>query len=221
YTEGTGDLDSTTGTYSGTINGSNQGGDTTSRFLFRGPLPAGVAANVVLTSTATLSGQTSEFGGNVIVTGGPNLVTTKSVTVESDPVNATSNPKRIPGSIQLYTVRIANQAAGAVDNNSIQIIDAIPANTSLCGLAGAAVTFINGAPSSGLALTYTAPGNTADDVDFSSTTSGTPDWSYAPTAVNGCDSNVRYIRVRPRGTMAGTGVSGNPYFEIQFRVRVQ
>ncbi|HEY5810943.1 MAG TPA: right-handed parallel beta-helix repeat-containing protein, partial [Povalibacter sp.] len=47
YTEGTGDLDSTTGTYSGTINGSNQGGDTTSRFLFRGPLPAGVAANVV------------------------------------------------------------------------------------------------------------------------------------------------------------------------------
>src|SRR5262249_10521042 len=39
YTEGVADLDSTTGSYSGTINGINQGSDTTNRFLFRGAIP--------------------------------------------------------------------------------------------------------------------------------------------------------------------------------------
>jgi hypothetical protein len=141
YTEGISDFDNTTGTYAGSINGVNQGTDTTNRFLFRGPVPAGIAANVLLTSTATLSNQTSEFGGNVTVTGGPNLVHTKTVKVESDPVNNTSNPKSIPGSIQLYTVRITNQGAGGIDNNTIQVIDTIPVNTTLCGLAASPVTY--------------------------------------------------------------------------------
>jgi uncharacterized repeat protein (TIGR01451 family) len=70
-TEGTNDNDATTGqSYSGLINGFNQGADTNANgFSFTIPLsslPGGtLAAGTVLTSTATLSGATSEFSGNV------------------------------------------------------------------------------------------------------------------------------------------------------------
>lgn len=68
-TEGSGaDLDATTGTYGpGIINGIAQGTDTTNRFKFVIALPSGVSLGTVLTSTATLSGATSEFSGNVTV----------------------------------------------------------------------------------------------------------------------------------------------------------
>ena len=41
-------------------------------------------------------------------------------------------------------MRVTNQSAGAMDNNTIQIVDAIPANTVMCGLGGAPVTFTGG-----------------------------------------------------------------------------
>jgi parallel beta-helix repeat protein len=220
YTEGVGDLDSTSGNYSGSINGRNQGSDTTNRFLFRGPIPAGVVANAVLTSSATLSGQTSEFGGNVIVTGGPALVHTKSVSVESDPINNTSNPKSIPGAIQLYTLRIANEGAGIVDNNSVQVVDLLSPNITFCGLSSAPMTFVDGSPASGLSFNFTALNNTSDDLDFSNTTSGSPVWTYTPSPVNGCDSAIKAIRIRPRGVMSASSLAGHPYFELRFRVRV-
>jgi uncharacterized repeat protein (TIGR01451 family) len=63
-----GDLDSGTGTYGpGTINSVAQGTDTTNKFTFAIPLPSGITAGTVLTATATLSGATSEFSGNVTV----------------------------------------------------------------------------------------------------------------------------------------------------------
>jgi hypothetical protein len=174
-----------------------------------------VSPGTVLTSTATIGSQTSEFGGTVTVTGGPNLVHTKSVRVESDPFNDTNNPKRIPGSIQVYTIRITNQATGAVDNDSIDIVDSIPAGTVMCGLAATAVTFQNGTPSSGLTF------NAATNVSYSSTASGTPAWGYVPVPdVTGCDAAIRHVRIGPRGTMAASGGSGNPYFEVAFRVKV-
>lgn len=69
-TEGSGaDLDNTTGTYGpGAINGLNQGTDTTNKFKFTIPIPSGVSTGTVLTATATLSGATSEFSGNVTTT---------------------------------------------------------------------------------------------------------------------------------------------------------
>ncbi|HEY6252416.1 MAG TPA: right-handed parallel beta-helix repeat-containing protein, partial [Candidatus Angelobacter sp.] len=69
-TEGSGaDLDNTTGTYGpGAINGISQGTDTTNKFKFTIAIPSGVSAGTVLTSTATLSGATSEFSGNVTAT---------------------------------------------------------------------------------------------------------------------------------------------------------
>lgn len=62
------DQDSTTGTYGpGAINGLSQGTDTTNKFKFVVPIPSGVGVGTVLTATATLSGATSEFSGNITV----------------------------------------------------------------------------------------------------------------------------------------------------------
>jgi hypothetical protein len=224
--EGTGsDLDATTGSYGpGAINGIVQGSDNTNRFAFRMAIPGGVGVGSVLTSTATVSGQTSEFGGNVVVTTGPTLTHLKSVAVFSDPFNNQTNPKSIPGALQRYTVRITNQGAGPVDNNTIAIVDAVPANTILYvldnGTPGSGpVEFINGTPTSALTYTFSGLASGADNVDFSN--NGGTTWTYVPTPnANGCDPAVTHIRVRPQGTMAGTGVAGNPYFEVRFRVRV-
>jgi hypothetical protein len=74
------DLDATTGSYGpANINGLAQGTDNTNRFAFRITSPGGVAIGTRLTGTASISGETSEFSGNVLVNGGPALVVAKSV----------------------------------------------------------------------------------------------------------------------------------------------
>jgi len=192
-----------------------------SKTSFRITAP-GVAIGTALTSTATLGAETSEFGGNVVVTAGPNLLVTKLVASVLDPVNGATNPKSIPGSTQRYTVRVTNQGSGAVDNNTVLITDKIPANTKMfvgnLGAPGSGpVAFVNGTPSSALTWTFTALNNTTDDLDFSS--DGGTTWTYAPTAdAEGCDAAVTDIRMRPKGTMPG---GGNPNFELQFRVLVK
>jgi uncharacterized repeat protein (TIGR01451 family) len=72
FVEGSGtDLDATTGTYAGTINGVDQGGDTTNRFRFTIATPPGVFVGAFLAATATLAGVgTSEFSGRDGVGGG-------------------------------------------------------------------------------------------------------------------------------------------------------
>ncbi|MBT8110118.1 MAG: right-handed parallel beta-helix repeat-containing protein [Gammaproteobacteria bacterium] len=59
------DADPTVTPYSGLINGLDQGSDTTNRFSFTVPLPAGVADGTFLTSTASVGTDTSEFSGVV------------------------------------------------------------------------------------------------------------------------------------------------------------
>lgn len=66
-----GDLDASSSSYSGPVNGIDQGTDTTNRFRFVFALPPGVVAGRALCATATLAGiGTSEFSGRVVVGGG-------------------------------------------------------------------------------------------------------------------------------------------------------
>jgi parallel beta-helix repeat protein len=222
---GAADVNATTGTYGpAAINGLLQGTDTTNRFAFRMAVPGGVSIGSVLTSTATLGGQTSEFGGNVTVTSGPTLTYLKSVAVLSDPLNDTTNPKSIPGAMQVFTLRITNQGTGSVDNDTVAIVDAVPTNTALFvqdlgGAGSGPVAFTNGAPASALTYTFSGLGNGTDDLEFSN--NGGTSWAYTPVAnANGCDPAVTHIRVRPKGTMAAASGAGNPFFEVRFRVRV-
>jgi len=218
------DLDATTGTYGpANINGRAQGTDTTNRFSFRIAVPGGVAIGTTLTGTATISSETSEFGGNVVVTGGPSLLVAKTVAPTSDPINGATNPKSIPGSVQLYNLRVTNQGSGPVDNNAVVIVDPVPANTrlfvgNLGGAGSGPIQFVNGSPSSALTWTFTALNSTTDDVDFSNDSGAT--WTYVPVPdANGYDAAVTTVRMRPKGTMPGNA-GGNPYFELRFRVTV-
>jgi hypothetical protein len=220
------DLDTTTGTYGpAAINGIVQGEDTTNRFIFQIAVPGGVAVGSTLSGTATVGGQTSEFGGNVVVTGAPSLIHMMSVAVLSDPINNTTNPKSIPGAMQTYTVRITNQGVGTVDANTASVVVPVATTNAALyvldiGTAGSGpIAFVNGSPSSGLTYTFTALNSTTDNVDFSN--DGGATWVYVPTAnADGCDSAVTHVRVRPQGAMAANTGSGNPYFEIRFRARV-
>jgi parallel beta-helix repeat protein len=224
-TEGSaGDLDAGTGTYGpGNINGIAQGTDNTNRFSFRIPVPGGVVLGTRLTSTATLGGETSEFGGNVLVTAGPSLALTKTVQTFADPVNGSSNPKSLPGATKLYVVTITNQGAGAVDGNSVVVSDPIPANTKmfvgdLAAPGSGPVAFVNGTPSSALTWTFSGLNSLTDDLEFSN--DGGVSWSYIPVAdAHGCDPAITHVRMRPKGVMPGNG-GGNPSFQLQFRVRV-
>jgi parallel beta-helix repeat protein len=218
------DLDANSALYGpANINGLAQGTDNTNRFSFRISVPAGVAIGTRLTSTATLGGETSEFGGNVLVTSGPSLVFAKTVAPTSDPLNLTVNPKSIPGSAQLYNLRVTNQGGGSVDTNAMMIVDAVPASTrlfvgNLVAPGSGPVQFVNGSPSSALTWTFTSLNSTTDDVDFSN--DGGTTWTYVPVPdANGYDAAVTHLRLRPKGTMPGNA-GGNPYFELRFRVIV-
>ena len=129
-TEGSGaDTDGTASTYGpGNVNGLAQGTDTTNRFTFTFTGLSGLGASPQITATATDgSNNTSEFSGRYQLScTGPSLVFLKTVAVFSDPVNATTNPKNIPGAVVEYTLLITNTGTGAAD--SVVVNDPIPAN---------------------------------------------------------------------------------------------
>ena len=228
------DTDAGTGTYGpAAINGILQGTDNTNRFNFTITIPVGVVVGTVLTATGTLGGNTSEFSGNVIVTGAPSLVFLKTVAVFSDPSNGITNPKNIPGALVDYTLRVTNTGAGSVTANSIVIVDPIPAGTELfvnslgASPANSPVAFVNSVtPPSGVTFAFTSLNNTptADDIEFSNQApvAGVYTFSYVPVPnALGVDPAVTAIRLNPRGTMAGASGGNNPFFDLRFRVRVK
>ncbi len=154
----------------------------------------------------------------------PNLVLQKTVLTVFDPVNNALNPKAIPGSWVDYTISASNSGAGAVDAETLLITDPLPANVQLfvgdlSGAGSGPVEFIDGANASGLGLNYGGLADQTDDVEFS--VNGV-DYSYVPTAdANGFDGAVRFVRIRPSGTFAGTPGPAPTSFELRFRVRLR
>jgi uncharacterized repeat protein (TIGR01451 family) len=151
---------------------------------------------------------------NVMV---PNLVVAKVSQVLQDPVNAASNPKRVPGSLIEYSITVTNQGPGTVDASTLVITDPVPANMRMyvATTSGNPVTFSNGSPASGLAFNYAA------NVSYSSQPGGGPPYTYVPVPdADGFDAAVRGLRVAPTGTMSAAGVAGNPSFTVRFRLRV-
>lgn len=130
FTEGSAaDTNGGTGTYSGTINGLNQGTDNTNRFTFTIPLTgnfATVAAGSLLTSTATLANSTSEFSGNVTVNTAPipQDVTNVAVPNNSGAVvlnpNLTATASGTGNSIASYTI-VSLPASGTLAYNGVTL----------------------------------------------------------------------------------------------------
>jgi fimbrial isopeptide formation D2 family protein/uncharacterized repeat protein (TIGR01451 family) len=175
-------------------------------------------------TTSNAGSGTSAGATLTVTTAQPSLSIGKLVSVFSDPVNLSANPKSIPGAISAYTISVTNTGPGTVDNNTLVITDPVPANTILyvgdIGVAGSGpIVFTNGSPTSGLSYTYTSLASTTDNLDFSSDNGAS--WTYTPTPdVNGFDVLVTNIRIRPQGVMAAAGGS-NPSFTLNFRVKIK
>lgn len=157
--------------------------------------------------------------------GSPSLIVLKAASTMSDPVNGTSDPKAIPGATVRYQIIVTNTGAGAVDADSLRLIDPLPAAMALvvadfdASTAGP-VKFTDGTPTSGVTYSYIALDDPGDDIEFSD--DGGATYDYEPADVgDGTDPAVTNIRVNPKGSFAGSVGSGDPnaQFEIKLIVR--
>ena len=148
----------------------------------------------------------------------PTLTVQKTSAVISDPINGTTNPKRIPGAVVQYVVSITNSGNGTVDSSSLVITDPVPANADLyvATAAGNPVQFIDGTPASGLTYNY------ASNVGYSNQGGGGPPYTYTgvPDAA-GFDAAVTGLRIGPTGVMSAASAAGSPSFTVRFRVRIR
>lgn len=182
-------------------------------------LPASVNTATVSSTTYDISAANNTVNDpTTVIPIFPTLVVAKSSQVISDPLNNTTNPKRIPGSVTEYSITITNTGPGFVDASTLVVTDPVPANTDLyvSTASGNPITFTNGAIASGLAFNY------ALSVTYSNQAGGGPPFNYIPVPdASGFDPNVRGFRVAPTGMMNGATVLGNPSFTVRFRVRVR
>lgn len=148
----------------------------------------------------------------------PLLQVSKTSAVFSDPVNGTAGPKAIPGAFVDYTVSLTNQGIGPVDAGTVEITDPVPANTALYvdTSGGAPITFSDGSPSSGLTYNYVT------DLRFTDNAGGVGPFDYTPVPdTQGFDPLVTAYRIILGGAMNGNSGSGDPNFNIVFRVRIE
>ena len=126
----------------------------------------------------------------------PSISITKTSTVLSDPVQGTSNPKRIPGAIVRYLIAVSNTGSAA-DVDSIKINDPLPASVRLMVTAGH-IGFTDGSLSSGLSFSYNPLDHAGDNVAFSDDNGAS--FTYTPTPdVEDADSSVSQIKLQPSG----------------------
>ncbi len=147
----------------------------------------------------------------------PDLQITKIVETLTDPVNGTANPKAIPGAIVRYTIQVTNQGPGAVDADTLELVDSIPPGTALYVDAGGsdAIVFNDGTVPSGLSYSF------AGDVQYSNQSGGGSPYNYTPSPDGeGFDPAVTGLRINPSGAMSAGGGGSNPSFSIQLNVRV-
>ena len=181
------------------------------------------SGSITNTARVTVLGQSNTASDtNTLVF--PSLTHVKTSTLVSDPLNGTNNPKHIPGAVVDYTLLITNTGQGTADPDAIAVVDPIPTHTRLFvgdlgGLNSGPVAFVNGSPSSALTWSYLGLASPADDLEFS--LDGT-NWNHPPKAdIDGFDtSGTKFIRMRPKGTLAGSTGSGNPSFQLRFRVQI-
>lgn len=136
----------------------------------------------------------------------------KTSALVSDPVNGAIDPKAIPGSIVRYTLEVRNSGPASIDNNSMFIVDTLPLQISV-GTAANPV-FTQGSPTSGLTFG-------TNDIRYSSSATRPASFAactYAPVAAY--DPAVKYVCLRPRGTMAGsTGVPTSFTISLQAQIK--
>lgn len=148
----------------------------------------------------------------------PNLQVSLNPMVITDPINATSNPKSLPGSRSRLRVEVANVGDGAPAENTVTFSNSIPANSWLY-LPASPFTFTQGGVPSGLSFSYVDPSSTTDSVDFSDDGGLTFDYEPAPAA-DGSAVNVTDIRVTPTGKMNCATGGATPSFTFDYELLI-
>lgn len=139
----------------------------------------------------------------------------KTVTVISDPINGTTNPKAIPGAVVQYSIKVTNNGTGTVSLNTVTITDPLPTQLIL-SVTGTPVVFTDGPQSSALTLSNA-------NVAYTQAVGGNSAFTYTPVAdPNGYDSLVTGLQINPRGTMAAANNAGAlPSFTVQFLAKIK
>ncbi len=151
----------------------------------------------------------------------PDFDVVKSVVIEQDPINGTSNPLGIPGAWAVYSITVTNSGAGSADAGSLVIGDDIDGQTTLFtgnfDGSGSPFEFTDGAGvnSSGLSLIYTGLGSPTDGVVFRDGVGA----DMTPTG--GFDPAVGSFELQFDGAMNGTSSGGTPTFTIEYRVLIE
>ncbi len=111
----------------------------------------------------------------------PNLTASKSSCVIDDPVNGTTNPKRIPGATVRYVIEVKN--SGNTDAQNVQTTDAIDSHLTITGqeIRSGACNCAN--PSGSSAGTASKSGQNVS-LDFDTVSAGTTECAYITTTVN-------------------------------------
>ena len=151
----------------------------------------------------------------------PDFAVSKSVTIEQDPINGTTNPLGIPGAWAVYSISVTNNGLGSADAGTVAIGDVIDTNTSLFtgdfnGL-GAPFEFEDGAGgnTSGLRLDFGTLSDTGDGVTFlNAANSGI-------TPNGGFDPSVASFQLQFDGAMNGAAFGAVPTFTIRYRVQIE
>lgn len=156
---------------------------------------------------------------------GAEVAIDKSLLTLQDMIS-TTQPKSIPGAWIRYQVRVENQGPDGINADTINIVDEIPVEVSLCVTAactcvGTSCSQVDpvhfdesSSPiSTGLTFDYTT------QVEYS--TDGV-NFGYTPMPDGeGFDSNVRYVRIRPTGPMNQPSGGSNAEFELRYVVRLE
>lgn len=177
------------------------------------------AVQGVWTATVTAyegtEGTVNATGSGTFFVNATALEVTKSVTSKSDPVEGTTQPKAIPGSVIQYSVLVQNNGVGAVDSGSLTITDPIPTNTAFYWTTAGEFAFTDGSPASGLSSPV---------ISFSNNngTSYTYTPSCVPTASVPCtDTAINNIKFTFTGSMSGKSGATAPSFTVTFTVVIQ
>ncbi len=144
------------------------------------------------------------------------LLVSKTVVAQSDPVNGATDPKSIPNADVEYTIEVANMGSLSPDVNTLVITDDIPAAVRLC----VAVACSAGGP---IILDATGspvpPGVTLGSVEYSN--DGGASFAYVPTPdAAGFDAAVNAVRITLNGVMASIAPAGTPSFQLRIAARV-
>ncbi|MDD5405404.1 MAG: hypothetical protein PHE73_00525 [Sulfurovaceae bacterium] len=132
-------------------------------------------------------GKFSAWGGYIVQSAA--LAVTKTSCVISDPVNGTTNPKRIPGAVLRYQIQVAN--TGTSGATSVTVADAIPTEFGTSAANLDVRSAVCPAISSGVCGAKTGTVETNAGTTGAGTSSVTLDYA----AVAAGDTNCGYIEV--------------------------